>query len=182
MRLAENHKARVQVNYQRLFDPGIVRVAETLRTEEIFNIYGRFSLELDRNGVHLLSLISEITGLKPDIISKLQYNFGENQLVSQYKKFYMILNEVSCDYHVLECNIYTPRFAIRLSDKCTTYQVSKKTRVGGGFNDLTPVYRGKLAAPQELFDKALSNLISDEKLVSPLNTDLLFMSLKNAFV
>ena len=90
----------------------------------------------------------------------------------------MILNEVSCDYHVLECNIYTPRFAIRLSDKCTTYQVSKKTRVGGGFNDLTPVYRGKLAAPQELFDKALSNLISDEKLVSPLNTDLLFMSLK----
>ena len=93
------------------------------------------------NGIICYHLISEITGLKPDyfkivILEKISW--------FQYKKFYMILNEVSCDYHVLECNIYTPRFAIRLSDKCTTYQVSKKTKVGGGFNDLTPVYRDSL--------------------------------------
>ena len=182
VRLAQHYGARVQVNYQRLFDPGVLRISESLKGEEIFNVYGRFSLELDRNGVHLLSLVSKIINLDAITISKLQFSFGESYIASRYHNFFMTLNEVPCDYHVLECSIYTPTCAVQISDKCTRYQIAKKVTVGGKFKGLVTTHDGVFVPPQELFDRALGNLISNDKLISSLDSDLLLISLKNALI
>lgn len=172
--IATERHVRIQVNYQRLFDPVFDKFATLIKAEKVEAIYGVYSLALLRNGVHLLAMISKLIGFDDFQNQKLCILGGKTFISDSGIEIPLNLVELPTDYHILELKIYTRNYILSFDDKCMNYKVFDILTSENGFKSTCEIKSDSLLPTQKLFNLALENLISDEPLVSPISVDELF--------
>jgi hypothetical protein len=173
--IATEGHVRIQVNYQRLFDPVLYQFANLIKAEKVEAIYGIYSLELLRNGVHLLAMISKLIGFDNFQNQKLCICGEKTFIGNTGLEIPLNLVELPIDYHILELKIYMGNYILSFDDKCMNYKLLEILPDANGFKSTYEIKSGSLLPTQKLFNLALENLISDEPLVSPISIDELLL-------